>query len=81
MPRKPRKWSDERVRRLIELWLDPRYSINAIARELGTDHTAVRRRAKYLGLTGRRTNRLSPWLKARRELLRTIGSDHTAVTS
>ena len=74
MRQKKRAWPDERTRRLAELWPDPTYTIKAIARELGTDHATVRRRAKYLGLTGRRTrSHLSHWLSARRELLRTVG--------
>jgi hypothetical protein len=73
VPRRLGEWSGERVRRLIELWPDRAYSIKAIARELGTSMGTVSRRAKYLGLTGRRQKpSLSHWLNARRELLRTI---------
>jgi DNA-binding MarR family transcriptional regulator len=75
MPYKLQEWPDERLRHLTELWPDPRYSINAIARELGTDPGSVKRRAKFLALKGRRTNSLAPWLVARRELLSNIGRD------
>ena len=61
------------MRRLIDLWPDRAYSIEAIARELGTSLGTVSRRAKYLGLTGRRQkSSLSHWFNARRELIRTI---------
>jgi hypothetical protein len=73
MPYELREWPDERLRSLTELWRDPRYSVNAIARELGTNRAAVKRRAKFLALKGRPTNRLSPWFAARRDLLRSIG--------
>jgi hypothetical protein len=71
------EWSDERLRRLAELWPDPTYSIVAIARELGTNREAVKRRAKYLDLQGRPMNGRERWLAARRELLRTIGRKET----
>jgi hypothetical protein len=73
-----RKWPDERLRRLTEMWPDPRFSVNAIARELGSTPVTVKRRAKFLALKGRRTYRLSPWLAARRELLCNIGRDSDA---
>jgi hypothetical protein len=63
-----RKWPDERLRRLTELWPDPRYSVLAIAREL----EAVRRRTKFLALEGRQTSGLSFWIASRRRLLRNI---------
>jgi transposase-like protein len=69
-----REWPDERLRRVAELWPNPRYNVNAIARELGSNPVTVKRRAKFFALKGRQTYRLSPWLAARRELLRNIGS-------
>ncbi len=72
MPHKLLDWSDERLGRLTELWPDPTYSVHAIARELGTNYEAVKRRAKLLALEGRRTSGLSSWLAARQELLRNI---------
>jgi hypothetical protein len=75
MPVPLREWPDERLHRLAEPWPDPRFSMNAIARELGTDPVTVKRRARFLALKGRRTYRLSPWLAARRELLSNIGRD------
>jgi hypothetical protein len=63
------EWPEDRLRRLTELWADPSKSIIAIARELGTNWAAVRRRAKLLGLPGRPTTH-ERWLAGRRALLR-----------
>jgi hypothetical protein len=52
MPRKLH-WSEERLRRLTELWPDPTWTITAIGRELGMTPQPVIRRAKELGLEGR----------------------------
>ena len=78
MPNEPLEWPEERLRRLAKLWPDLTYSIVAIARELGTNQEAVRRRAKYLALQGRPTSRNERWLAARRELLRTVRREETA---
>jgi hypothetical protein len=53
MPFKLDEWSDQQLRRLIELWPDPTWTILAMARELGVGHESVTRRAKELGLQGR----------------------------
>jgi hypothetical protein len=47
------EWPEGRLRRLAELWPDPTWTIQAMARELGVDDEAVRRRAKELRLQGR----------------------------
>lgn len=54
-------WPEDRLRRLIELWADQMWTIEAIARDLGVDrHTAIRR-AKALGLPGRPLRPCEPW--------------------
>jgi hypothetical protein len=55
------EWSDERLRRLAELWPDPTWSVRAVARELGVSITAAQRQAKQLGLQGRPRNTGEPW--------------------
>jgi hypothetical protein len=46
-------WSEERLRRLAELWPDPTWTTAAIARELGVGLDPMLLRAKKLGLEGR----------------------------
>jgi hypothetical protein len=56
-----KEWPAERLRRLAELWPDPTWTIQAMARELGVDDDAVLRRAKELGLQGRPRSIGDPW--------------------
>jgi hypothetical protein len=46
-------WTEDRLRRLAELWSDPTLTFAAIARELGVGVDQVRLRSKKLGLEGR----------------------------
>jgi hypothetical protein len=55
------EWPAERLRRLAELWPDPTWTMQAMARELGVGEPAVRRRAKELGLQGRPRSVGDPW--------------------
>jgi hypothetical protein len=55
------EWPAGRLRRLAELWPDPTWTIQAMARELGVDDDAVLRRAKELGLQGRPSTVGDPW--------------------
>jgi hypothetical protein len=61
MPFKPEEWPEGRLRRLIELWPDPTWTIRAIALELGVSIFVVQRRAKELGLRGRPRTAGDPW--------------------
>jgi hypothetical protein len=56
-----KEWPDGRLRRLAELWPDPTWTIQAMARELGVGDEAVLRRAKELGLRGRPGSVRDPW--------------------
>jgi hypothetical protein len=56
-----KEWPAARLRRLAELWPDPTWTMKAMARELGVDVDAVRRRAKELGLQGRPLSVSDPW--------------------
>ena len=58
---KPEEWPEGRLRRLAELWPDPTWTIQAMARELGVGNEAVRRRAKALRLQGRPRSAGDPW--------------------
>jgi hypothetical protein len=55
------EWPEGRLRRLAELWPDPTWTIQAMARELGVGNETVRRRAKEFRLRGRPTSASEPW--------------------
>lgn len=62
-------WSNERMNRLVTLWTDHSKGMSAVARELGVHVDTAKRKAKRLGLKGRRMSSDEAWLKARRTLL------------
>jgi hypothetical protein len=55
------EWPEGRLRRLAELWPDPTWTMQAMARELGVGREALLRRAKELSLLQGRPRYGDPW--------------------